>query len=372
MPSDDGAAPPVDGYGKHSRGDGHASPSVAGAFQSRAVLPVPCSMVASASLLGYWLYQKRTSGSHRSAARLPPPERRRPHTGCRTPCVFRSAPADRAARHLRPGPTVPGKTRVKIGKIARPGPGCGVRAIRRKLPSSGSCYGRCRHAGPENMRDRGQASLGQGRRKRGQSPARQATRPRPRREATDFNQRQGPGAMSRNSGLITMRGLAAFTTGALAAVIASRVLPPIVAQAAGSAQTAAGHDPFDGLAEDHRIILSLLDRMDIQSGQRRVRPHAASPSLEAAAVCPCRGGRGRGISAAPRPRPRGGRHHASLQRARGDEDASLHAGTDAQERPALARHRHRTEGPDRRARQAGGGSRFSPSFAPFSTRRKRP
>jgi len=58
-----------------------------------------------------------------------------------------------------------------------------------------------------------------------------------------------------------MRGLAAFTTGALAAVIASRVLPPIVAQAAGSAQASAGRDPFDGLAEDHRIILSLLDRM---------------------------------------------------------------------------------------------------------------
>ena len=67
--------------------------------------------------------------------------------------------------------------------------------------------------------------------------------------------------MSRDSGLITMRGLAAFTTGALAAVIASRVLPPIVAQAAGAAQAAAGRDPFDGLAEDHRIILSLLDRM---------------------------------------------------------------------------------------------------------------
>jgi hemerythrin superfamily protein len=59
-----------------------------------------------------------------------------------------------------------------------------------------------------------------------------------------------------------MRGLAAFTTGALAAVIASRILPPLVAQAAGSAQAAAGRDPFDALADDHRIILSLLSRME--------------------------------------------------------------------------------------------------------------
>jgi len=68
--------------------------------------------------------------------------------------------------------------------------------------------------------------------------------------------------MTRETGLISMRGLAAFTTGALAAVIASRVLPPLLAQAVGSAQVAAGWDPFDTLADDHRIILSLLDRME--------------------------------------------------------------------------------------------------------------
>jgi hemerythrin superfamily protein len=68
--------------------------------------------------------------------------------------------------------------------------------------------------------------------------------------------------MTRETGLISMRGLAAFTTGALAAVIASRVLPPLLAQAAGSAQASAGWDPFDALADDHRIILSLLDRME--------------------------------------------------------------------------------------------------------------
>ena len=49
--------------------------------------------------------------------------------------------------------------------------------------------------------------------------------------------------MTRDTGLISLRGLAAFTTGALAAVIASRVLPPMLAQAAGAAQAAAGTGP---------------------------------------------------------------------------------------------------------------------------------
>ncbi len=57
--------------------------------------------------------------------------------------------------------------------------------------------------------------------------------------------------MSSDSGLITMRGLAAFTTGALASVIAGRVLPPIVAQAAGSAQAAAEEDVVYPLLHGH-------------------------------------------------------------------------------------------------------------------------
>ena len=68
--------------------------------------------------------------------------------------------------------------------------------------------------------------------------------------------------MTRDTGLISLRGLAAFTTGALAAVIASRVLPPLMAQAAGTAQAAAGRDPFESLANDHTMILSLLNRME--------------------------------------------------------------------------------------------------------------
>ncbi|MDF2763615.1 MAG: hemerythrin [Rhodospirillales bacterium] len=59
-----------------------------------------------------------------------------------------------------------------------------------------------------------------------------------------------------------MRGLAAFAGGAAAAFFASRMLPPFLAQAAGNARAAAGRDPFDMLAQDHRIILSLLEAME--------------------------------------------------------------------------------------------------------------
>jgi len=54
----------------------------------------------------------------------------------------------------------------------------------------------------------------------------------------------------------------AFAGGAAAALIASRLLPPVMAQASGTAWAAAGQDPFDALAHDHRIILSLLDQME--------------------------------------------------------------------------------------------------------------
>ncbi|WP_207477087.1 hemerythrin domain-containing protein [Arenibaculum pallidiluteum] len=56
-------------------------------------------------------------------------------------------------------------------------------------------------------------------------------------------------------------GLAAFAGGAVAALIASRVLPPLMAQAAGSARVKAGRDPFAELEDDHRKLLALLDRM---------------------------------------------------------------------------------------------------------------
>lgn len=68
--------------------------------------------------------------------------------------------------------------------------------------------------------------------------------------------------MARGMGLLSMRGLAAFAGGAAAAFIASRVLPPLMAQAAGAARTAAGRDPFDALARDHREMLALLAKME--------------------------------------------------------------------------------------------------------------
>jgi hemerythrin superfamily protein len=60
----------------------------------------------------------------------------------------------------------------------------------------------------------------------------------------------------------SMRGMAAFAGGAAAAFVAARVLPPFLAQAAGTARAAAGQDPFDMLARDHRIVLDLLEDLE--------------------------------------------------------------------------------------------------------------
>jgi hemerythrin superfamily protein len=46
-----------------------------------------------------------------------------------------------------------------------------------------------------------------------------------------------------------------------AGVVASRLLPPLVAQAVGDVKARSGGDPFDRLIQDHRKMLSLLDRM---------------------------------------------------------------------------------------------------------------
>lgn len=71
--------------------------------------------------------------------------------------------------------------------------------------------------------------------------------------------------MATDTGWLSGRSLAAFAGGVAAALIASRILPPLVAQAAGSARAAAGQDPFDVLVEDHRIILSLLGEMELSA-----------------------------------------------------------------------------------------------------------
>ena len=155
-----------------------------------------------------------------------------------------------------------------------------------------------------------------------------------------------------------MRGLAAFTTGALAAVIASRVLPPLLAQAAGSAQAAAGRDPFDALADDHRIILSLLDRMESSPDnavfdrtqlllrlKRRLSAHALA---EEDVVYPLLHGRAHEVDDTM---------HLYSEHA----EMKMHLFTLEQmpkSDPRWRGHGHRTEEPDRRTRQAGGRSRF--------------
>lgn len=48
---------------------------------------------------------------------------------------------------------------------------------------------------------------------------------------------------------------------AVATAIATRVLPPLMAQAVGMARGAAGRDPFDLLAQDHQHLLTLLDEL---------------------------------------------------------------------------------------------------------------
>ncbi len=57
------------------------------------------------------------------------------------------------------------------------------------------------------------------------------------------------------------RTLAAFAGGTVAAIVASRLLPPIVAQGVGAARVAAVQDPFETLIEDHRHFTRLLEDM---------------------------------------------------------------------------------------------------------------
>lgn len=90
-----------------------------------------------------------------------------------------------------------------------------------------------------------------------------------------------------NRSTMSMRTFAAFAGGALAGVVASRILPPILGQAAGAARVRAGRDPFEALIADHRAIQGLLedlagtpDHAAFQRGQlllrlkRRLAAHA--------------------------------------------------------------------------------------------------
>ena len=58
---------------------------------------------------------------------------------------------------------------------------------------------------------------------------------------------------------LSARGLAMMAGGAALAVVASRLLPPVVAQLAGTARhAAAGRDGIDALIDDHRHIQALM------------------------------------------------------------------------------------------------------------------
>lgn len=63
------------------------------------------------------------------------------------------------------------------------------------------------------------------------------------------------------TGLFSARGLAAFAGGASLAFIASRLLPPLLAQSVANVV-----DPFGVLVEDHRRFVDLLTQMERSQG----------------------------------------------------------------------------------------------------------
>jgi len=65
--------------------------------------------------------------------------------------------------------------------------------------------------------------------------------------------------------------LAAFAGGSLVAFVAGRLLPPVLGQAFGSMRAAQGHDPFEALAQDHRRVLAMLDRLEATGADGAVR-----------------------------------------------------------------------------------------------------
>ena len=107
----------------------------------------PLIMAASASLLGYWLYHRRTSGRNQPAGGYG-----RPSGNDRIPDVGRLAqldtprPAEQAAAPKETQGQSAGPKERRYAAFSDP----------EKAPTDqGSCYGAVRHAGPENMRDRG-------------------------------------------------------------------------------------------------------------------------------------------------------------------------------------------------------------------------
>jgi hypothetical protein len=107
----------------------------------------PLIMAASASLLGYWLYQRRTSGQNHPAGGY-----RRPSGDDRIPDVGRLAHFG----PLRPsGQAEAPKEAQKEEEIRKERRYAAFSDPEKAPTDQGSCYGAVRHAGPENMRDRG-------------------------------------------------------------------------------------------------------------------------------------------------------------------------------------------------------------------------
>ena len=73
-------------------------------------------------------------------------------------------------------------------------------------------------------------------------------------------------------GLFSTRGLTAFAGGAMAALMAERLLQPLLGQAAGRARAAMGGDPFHWLDQDHAFVLNQLRGMaETQSTMQRTQ-----------------------------------------------------------------------------------------------------
>jgi hemerythrin superfamily protein len=70
------------------------------------------------------------------------------------------------------------------------------------------------------------------------------------------------------------RSLSAFAAGAALSLIASRLMPPIAGRAIGVARVAAGGDPFEALARDHRVVLSMMDSLLQSNDLARLRRRA--------------------------------------------------------------------------------------------------
>ena len=68
--------------------------------------------------------------------------------------------------------------------------------------------------------------------------------------------------MAAKMGSLSGHSIAMFASGAATAMLAARILPPLVAQAAGSVRAASGQDPFATLIADHRHFVALLTEME--------------------------------------------------------------------------------------------------------------